>query len=133
MRMNSHPVARLALSLLAILLAINAAPILSGSHGGYASLLRAPKTCSGGMSSEAADDCTAPAPSASSSADVDAREIQLFEAVRALVADRLNASPPALNSNVGLRAVSALREVEQSSAEINKSQARRGPLPLQGI
>ena len=73
-----------------------------------------------GMASEPSDDCSVPPPSASSSADVDAREIQLFEAVRALVADRLNASPRPRAQTSRSRAVSALHEVEQSSAENNK-------------
>ena len=118
--MKSHPVARLALSLLAILLALDAAPSPSKAMTAGAApssaedLLRR-------MSSEAPDNCSAPAPSPSSSADINDLESRLFEAVKTLVADRLNTAPPALNSNVGLRAISALREVEQSSAENNKS------------
>jgi hypothetical protein len=66
------------------------------------------------------DDCSPPVDS-TSSADVHQSEDQLFRAVGDLVASRLNGATPAQPSEAESRAQSALREVEQSSAEINKS------------
>ena len=108
------------MSALAILLTIDAAagPLMAMAAGVAPSntedFLRQ-------MASFGPDDCSAPAPSASTSADIDQLESRLFEAVKVMVADRLNAPSPALISDAGSRATSALREVEQSSAEIDKS------------
>ena len=73
------------------------------------------------MASETPDDCSAPAPPPSSSVDVSQLENQLFEAVKGQVAAWLNAPSAAVISNAEVRATTALREVEQSSAENNKS------------
>jgi len=110
----------LALSALAILLTFDPAPSLSKVVTATAATSNMEELL-GGMASAAPDDCSTPAPSPSSSADVDQLESQLFDAVKAQVANRLNAPSPALNSNAGSRATSALRDVEQWSAEHNNS------------
>ena len=117
--MRRVPLPALVLAL-AILLTLDAAPSASSATAASATpsntedLLRR-------MATEAPDDCDAPAPSRSSSAEVNQLENQLFQTVKAVVAEQLNAAPPASSSNAGSRAVSALREVEQSSQKVNKS------------
>ncbi len=116
--MASHLAIRLVLSTLAILLTLDAA----------ASPLRAVAASVASVTTEdllrrmalaAPDDCSVPAASAASSADVSDLENQLFEAAKVQVAEGLNDHSSA--SNAGSRAISALREVERSSAEIDKS------------
>ena len=74
------------------------------------------------MASEASDDCVPDvAPSVASRAELSDLQRQLFDVVTAQVADRLNAPSPVPSANAGPRATSALRDVEQWSAEHNKS------------
>jgi len=111
---------KLALSALAILLTSD--PALSLSNDVPATT--APSNMEellGRMASVAPDDCSTPTPAPSSSADINQLETQLFDAVKAQVAGRLNAPSPAPSSNAGSRATSALRDLEQWSAEHNKS------------
>jgi hypothetical protein len=111
---------RLSLSAFAILLTLDAAasPSKATTAGSNLSdtegLIRQ-------MASAAPDDCSAAAPSPSASADVDQLENRMFEAVKVLVADRLNAPSPASGSTGASRAMSALREIEESSTQINKN------------
>jgi hypothetical protein len=117
----SHLPIRLFLSALAILLTVDAAasPVkvvtTSAAPPNADDMLRR-------MASLPPDDCTDNAPDIlnQSGADVSQLEGRLFSAVKALVADRLNAPIPAPPSDAGSRASSALREVEQASADINK-------------
>jgi len=72
------------------------------------------------MAPLASDDCSPPY-SSDPTIDVDHAEELLFENVDTLVTDELNKPTPAQAADAESRARSALREVEQSSSEINKS------------
>jgi len=120
-RMKGRTPIRLALSALAMLLTIGATP----SPQKVMADNSAPPTADDllqRMASKAPDDCAPDAaPSVASSADVSDLQRQLFDAVKAQVADRLNATSPVQSANAASRATSALRDVEQWSAEHNKS------------
>jgi hypothetical protein len=118
--MMPRPAMKLAPSAVAILLAFGAALSSSGVAAATGAPLNTEELL-GRMASVAPDDCSTPAPSLLSSADVNQLETQLFEAVKAQVADRLNVPSPVPSSNVGSRATSTLRGVEKWSAEHNKS------------
>ncbi|MDP9102834.1 MAG: hypothetical protein M3N05_02350, partial [Pseudomonadota bacterium] len=72
------------------------------------------------MSSMPSDNCSQYM-SPESTADLQQYEDRLFRAINVLVVDRLNSHPPAQAAEAASRAGSALREVEQASAEINKT------------
>jgi hypothetical protein len=112
---------RLVLSALAILLATNAT--LSPQKVMAAD--SAPPTAAGllqKMASEVSDDCAPDAvPSVASGVEVSDLQRQLFDAVKAEIADRLNAPAPSPSANAGARATSALRDIEQWSVKYNKS------------
>lgn len=119
-RMKGLAPIRLALSALAMLLTIGATP----SPQKVMAADFAPTTVDDllqRMASEASDECARnPAPSVASSAAVNDLQRQLFDAVKAQVADRLNAPSPVLSASAASRATSALRDIEQWSAEHNK-------------
>lgn len=99
-------VRRLAAAVLAVVLTLGVLPspskaaTTSAVPSAAADLLRQ-------MASVTPDDCSAPAPSPSSSANVSQLENQLFEAVKGRVAEELNASSPAAVSNAEARATTA--------------------------
>jgi hypothetical protein len=117
---TGRPVIRLALSALALLLTLAVVARPSNARAADApaptveDLLRQ-------MASLGPDDCGPPFLSESESADAEWLEGELFDAAKTLVAARLNAPSPAGISEAGSRAKAALREIEQSSAEIDKA------------
>lgn len=116
--MKSNPPIAPALFAFAILLSLVAVAISSSALAAAPALLK-PQDLLRQMAGMTTGDCSA----VTSDADVGRPEEQLFSAVEDLVTDRLNATNPAATSDPLTRARSAVLEVEQSSAEINKSWA----------
>jgi len=117
--MKRHRAIQPALSALAILFSL-AIGIISSSAAVAGAEPQTPQDFLRQMAALAPDNCSA-VPAPPPTVDADHSEELLFESVEALLADRLNRPTLAHPSEAEARAKSALREVEQSSAEINKS------------
>lgn len=116
--MKSHLALPPALSVIAIFLSLGAPIGSSAVAADYTS----PKTQDllRQMAAVTSDDCSPPY-DVVPTFDVDHTEELLFEGIESHVADELNKSPRAGPSEAESRARSALREIEQWSAEINNS------------